>query len=200
MSRTSLLTPEILIQLDDLAGYGVSDAGIAASLGISRATFYEWLKRGARERRRLAQPRAKAKDAEAIYVAFLDTYKKALARLEKNDLVTIGVASKGYWQAAAWRLERRFPETWSSVSRELRELQKQVAELAKVIGGSAGVPAEAGQATGSRGQSGHDVRGVPGGPNGLLPAGAAPESHPGPGADRVPPDHPAVQGPGPGRP
>jgi len=37
------------------------------------------------------------------------------------------------WQAAAWRLERRFPERWGANSREIKDLQKQMAEVQKTL-------------------------------------------------------------------
>lgn len=72
----------------------------AALAGISKQTFYQWLKQGAK--------------AEAgIFRQFSDAVQKAIADAEMNDLRTIKKASRKNWKAAAWRLERRFPSRWA---------------------------------------------------------------------------------------
>jgi hypothetical protein len=70
----------------------------AACAGIHKDTFYEWMKKGARGQ----QP----------YVAFAEAVNKAVAESESRDLATILKAAQSQWQAAAWRLERRFPEKY----------------------------------------------------------------------------------------
>jgi transposase len=74
----------------------------AAFAGIDKTTLYDWLKRGAR---------AKG-SADAVFVGFSHSVQKALSDSEVTDVATIGVAAKENWQAAAWRLERKFPERW----------------------------------------------------------------------------------------
>ncbi|HEY1697967.1 MAG TPA: hypothetical protein VGG39_37665 [Polyangiaceae bacterium] len=70
----------------------------AACAGIHKDTFYEWMKKGARGQ----QP----------YVAFAQAVTRAVAESESRDLATILKAATTQWQAAAWRLERRFPEKY----------------------------------------------------------------------------------------
>lgn len=85
----------------------------AAYAGISKNTLYEWLRRGQREKDRVAKnPRFKIKKAEELFVKFADAVEKALAEAEMRDVVIIGKAAEEQWQAAAWRLERKFPEKW----------------------------------------------------------------------------------------
>lgn len=77
----------------------------ASASGISKNTFYDWLRRGA------------AQD-KGIYRDFSDAVEKALAESEIVDVDRIGKAAKdGQWQAAAWRLERRFPDRWGRSDR-----------------------------------------------------------------------------------
>jgi transposase len=71
----------------------------AAVAGIHKDTLYEWLKRGRREE-------------DGIYHEFVEAIDLALAEAEAKALKTIEDASADHWQAAAWRLERRFPERW----------------------------------------------------------------------------------------
>ena len=90
----------------------------AAYVGISKNTVYDWLRRGAREKERLEKnPRAKPKKSEAPFVEFSDAVEKALAAAEIRDVMIIGKAAETQWQAAAWRLERKFPERWGRKER-----------------------------------------------------------------------------------
>ena len=102
----------------------------AACAGIHKDTFYEWMKKGARGQ----QP----------YVAFAEAVTRAVAESESRDLATVLKASVKYWQAAAWRLERRFPEKYGRFDRVKVEGKVEheggaslVAKLAKLIDGGA---------------------------------------------------------------
>ena len=85
----------------------------AAYAGISKSTLYDWLKRGEREKQRVAKnPRYRIRKSEKIYVDFSDAVEKALAEAEVRDVLLISKAAEEQWQAAAWRLERKFPDRW----------------------------------------------------------------------------------------
>ena len=79
----------------------------AAAAGISKFTFYEWLKRGAAIRGAAKPPRS-----ELPYLAFSNAVERAMAEAEIRDVNIVGAASITQWQAAAWRLERRNPTRW----------------------------------------------------------------------------------------
>jgi transposase len=67
----------------------------AESAGVSKATLYNWLKKGEEETR-------------GNFSDFLDAFKKADAAAAITALKTINVASSdGDWKAAAYLLERR---------------------------------------------------------------------------------------------
>lgn len=81
----------------------------AKAAGISKDTFYKWLQNGRRK---------KGKKYE-IFLAAID---KALAESELSDIARIGQAAKdGNWQAAAWRLERKFPQRWARTEKQKLE-------------------------------------------------------------------------------
>ena len=85
----------------------------AAYAGINKSTLYDWLKRGEREKQRVAQnPRYKIRKSEKPYVEFSNAVEKALAEAEVRDVAIIAKAAEEQWQAAAWRLERKFPDRW----------------------------------------------------------------------------------------
>jgi len=70
----------------------------AALAGINPDTLREWIKKGKR-----GDPR---------YAELAEKITQAIATSEARDLAVIGKAANEYWQAAAWRLERRFSERW----------------------------------------------------------------------------------------
>lgn len=85
----------------------------AAYAGINKSTLYDWLKRGEREKQRLEKnPRYRTLKSEEKFVKFSNAVEKALAESEMRDVLTIGKAAESQWQAAAWRLERKFPARW----------------------------------------------------------------------------------------
>lgn len=116
--RPTKLTPELQEEICKAIRAGNYIETAAAFAGISKNTLYEWMKRGAREKERLAKnPRAKVKKSEAPFVEFSDAVEKALAAAEVRDVMLIGKAAETQWQAAAWRLERKFPERWGRKER-----------------------------------------------------------------------------------
>src|SRR5690554_1753534 len=113
MARPTKLTPKLQDEILKVIRSGNYIETACAYVGINKSTFYDWLKRGAREKDRLAKnPRAKVRKSEKPYVDFSNAVEKALAHAEIRDVAIIGKAAEENWQAAAWRLERKFTERW----------------------------------------------------------------------------------------
>lgn len=151
--RPTKLTPEVLEDVRRLLPTALYLETVGDYLGIGRTSIHRWLKRGAKEKHRLERnSSAKPRKKEAIYLEFWNVYKRALA---EGELYSIGVIRKasttqvnaegevmqqGQWQAAAWQLERRFPDRWGrkdqltmsrSTERELdAELARTLEEIA----------------------------------------------------------------------
>lgn len=122
--RPTLLTPEVIEEVRRILPVCLYLETVASYLGICRETLRQWLKRGQRERNRQRKnPKSKNCLKESIYVEFLDTYKKALAEGEIHDTGVIKKASQESWQAAAWRLERRFPSRWGRKDKAIDDEQ-----------------------------------------------------------------------------
>jgi hypothetical protein len=136
------LTEAVVAEAYRLAGLGVSKECLAALLGIANSTVYEWVRRGAREQRPLRRnPEAQPNPAEELFVRFSEAVKRGIAECQARDLKTIEAASATHWQAAAWRLERRFAETFGQlrfqrhldkVNTLLKDLEKRSNDLDKI--------------------------------------------------------------------
>lgn len=112
--RPTILTPELQDKILEAVRAGAYVETAVKAAGVSKQTFYNWLKRGNREKKRLAKnTRARMRKREAPYVEFVDAIQKTFAEAELRDLVLIGIAAKTQWQAAAWRLERKFPQRYA---------------------------------------------------------------------------------------
>ena len=148
----------------------------AAASGINKATLFRWLREG-------------AKGKNKALSEFNAAVEKALGEAELRDLLIIGKAATGgeviadvtvtkpdgttvrdrklsvpQWQAAAWRLERKFPDRYGITRRIQAEVEREVeallerikealtdVEFAKVlaaIGVREGGPGPAGEAQG----------------------------------------------------
>ena len=98
----------------DLAA-GASRACAAIRAGTSERTLYRWLAQGRRGRK--------------PFVAFMSALKKAEADSEAVAVVAIRDAADKHWQAAAWWLERKFPESWARDAALIRQLLRRIRKL-----------------------------------------------------------------------
>lgn len=97
--RPTKLSDEVekdIIQAIEMGNYMETAAAYA---GISKEVFYKWLRKG-RE-----QTKGRLHD-------FVHSIEKALAASEVHDVLNVSAAASVSWQAAAWRLERKFPDRW----------------------------------------------------------------------------------------
>ena len=92
MGRTTKMTGDVEIKLMQAIKLGATHSMACAYAGISLTTFYAWKSKN-------TQFSDAVKEAEATGAI---TW---LAKIEK-------AASDGSWQAAAWKLERRYPNDY----------------------------------------------------------------------------------------
>jgi hypothetical protein len=97
--RKSKLTKELIQEAANIIKMGIYVETACDYLGIHRSTWYKWLSEG-----------EKAKGG--LKKEFFDTIKKAEAEAQIRNIGIIQQAAKDNWQAAAWYLERRYPERW----------------------------------------------------------------------------------------
>jgi transposase len=131
VARKTKFTTEVEDRLLRALRLGCYVETAAALAGISRDTFYDWIKKGAK--------------GVAPYAAFARKVDQAMAESEARDLAVILKAAEKNWTAAAWRLERRFPDRYGRNDRTRVEAKVEVTtegeglvqKLARLIDGDA---------------------------------------------------------------
>lgn len=100
--RPEKITPEIIKLICEDIARGFSYDRAAVNNGISASTFFRWTRKG-------TQP-----GAEQIYKTLVTEVKEAsdFSEAEALQLVRSAALVDRNWKAAAWFLERRFPESY----------------------------------------------------------------------------------------
>jgi transposase len=94
-------TEEMMKRLEQAIGLGATWDLAAKYTGISHDTLERWRKRGAREK-------------SGVFREVLDRIHAAEGRAVVGWLAKIEMAAgEGDWRAAAWKLERRYPDQYS---------------------------------------------------------------------------------------
>src|SRR5213080_4022208 len=99
VARPTKLTPEIQQRIVTAIRAGNYAEPAARSAGISPATYYRWLERGANEE-------------QGIHREFHDAVRKAEADAEVHAIVLIRKEMERDWRAAIAYVERRYPDRW----------------------------------------------------------------------------------------
>ena len=115
--RPTKLNGESAAKIVEALRLGVPQTTAVTYARISKSTYYRWLKA------------AEGPDAPQEFRDFRDAVAAARAEAEVRAVAIIQNASPKSWQAAAWFLERSFPEHWARKDR-------------REITGSEGVPVE----------------------------------------------------------
>ena len=100
MGPKSKISPELIALIVEHLKEGNYDVVAAQAAGITRQTFYRWIRQGKEEK-------------EGIFFDFYQAVEEAKAAGETELLHTIRKASGRSWTAAAWILERSRPQRWS---------------------------------------------------------------------------------------
>lgn len=139
MPRPSKLTPAVKAALVEAVEGGNYIETAVRACGIGTSTYYRWMEQGEAD---LENGKASA------HRELWEAIKTAEAEAETNALSQIRAAARENWQAAAWYLERKFPDRWGrrerheATSRDDRVRQDRVdaavAELEAMLTGSNG--------------------------------------------------------------
>lgn len=112
------LTEELIEIICDLKAKGMQNKDICAAVGIHEATLYRWLNK----------PSCK------LHRALGEEFKKAEARYKQELLESIretALSKPRYWTAAAWLLERKYPEEFGRP--ETRKTAVEVDDAPKIV-------------------------------------------------------------------
>lgn len=88
----------------------------ASAAGVHRTTLWRWMKEGFRQDRVRKAPDTDENGKPTLKTAaqFCNAVKKAAAAAEVLDLSFITKAARsGNWTAAAWKLERKYPDRYA---------------------------------------------------------------------------------------
>lgn len=99
MGRPTKLTPEVQDRIIQALKAGNYVETAAEYAGIGKTTFYRWMEQGKQASR-------------GIYREFRDAVMRARAEAEARNVAIIQKAAPDDWRAAAWWLERAFPDRW----------------------------------------------------------------------------------------
>ena len=102
------LTYELIEQMAALKADGLSNKDVCRAVGISEQTFYRWTQDPKNKLQRELCERLKKEESQ-FKQALLTTIRSAA--LEKTQ----------HWTAAAWLLERSFPDEYGRVDRRREE-------------------------------------------------------------------------------
>jgi len=113
MASPRKLNPEVHETIVEHVRSGSFVSVAAQQAGISPSTFRTWMERGEMEEARIAEGFDPNPD-EAVFLAFKKDVDSARAEAEIESVKMVRMASRnGTWQAAAWYLERSFPQRWA---------------------------------------------------------------------------------------
>ena len=102
------LTEELIEQMAELKADGFTNRDICRAVGINEATLYRWLN----------------KPSTRLHRALSEALKKAESGYKRTLLTTIREAAtrkNGQWTAAAWLLERKYPDEYAQATRDKGE-------------------------------------------------------------------------------
>ena len=122
--RPTKLTPAVQDRILQAVNVGATYELAAQYGGVAYSTFNNWMARGRAEIERRESPRvaegSKQWDTEQLYVEFVEALKGAEGNAAIKWLALIDKAAVDTWQAAAWKLERRYPEDYGRQVQDLR--------------------------------------------------------------------------------
>jgi transposase len=130
--RVPKLTPEAHRVIVEAVSAGVPQKYAAQRAGVTPQSIRNWLSRGKRE-------------PSGIYFDFLAAMKKAEADAIARNVAIVQKAAVTTWTAAAWWLERRYPDEFGTDRRLLNELRRELKLLADQLAAARGPGGEAGK-------------------------------------------------------
>lgn len=130
--RDSLLTPEVQNAIVALVRAGNFVGTAAQASGIPASSVRVWLKRGRDAIERPSRSEHK-RELDAPYVIFYNVLSRARADARTAMVMTVQVAAKDDWRAAAWYLEKTDPQHFGA-KLEIRLNPQRIRAVAEAEG------------------------------------------------------------------
>jgi hypothetical protein len=127
--RRPELTEDLILKVAEELPLCIYQETLLAYLGISRTSWWRWMKAGGKARKRHARTGEPYADHELLPVLLHETVETASAGRLKRTVAHITAAAGEQWQAAAWLLERTEPELYGVDRERLRKLEQRNKEL-----------------------------------------------------------------------
>jgi len=123
IKRTYKLREQTIVEAANMARAGMTREHTAKALNLSPSTYYRWLE--------LGQNSPEGTLERRLY----DTVSKAEGEaIARNITIIQKAAQDGVWQAAAWFLERRYPNDYARKERLDIQERKNVKYVAEFSG------------------------------------------------------------------
>jgi hypothetical protein len=124
--RSRLLDTRVKERIVKATRAGLSPSSTADYAGIGRSTYFDWLRRGRVASESMAAG-VHVGASELPFLDLLDSIRQIRADIEVETLRVIeNSAKEGQWRAAAWLLERAFPQRWGPSRRREPLAQPEV--------------------------------------------------------------------------
>ena len=132
--RPCKLTPQLIKEFKKVLRNTLFIETACCCVNIDRYSMKRWLKEGKEEYERLAtDEKAVPNKKKQLYLDFFIAYRETLARADEEMGQLMQKHMKTSWQAIAWMRNSRWPERWGSDKKEIKELQKQLADIQKIL-------------------------------------------------------------------
>jgi hypothetical protein len=115
VGRKTVLNAELTDRIAQMLRAGNYVEVACAAVGVNRCTFYDWYARG-------------EEGVPGLYKDFRERVDQARAEGEARNVALVAKAASRTWQAAAWMLERQYPERWGRPSQRQEEPEAEAAD------------------------------------------------------------------------
>jgi transposase len=109
-----LLTEELRSRIERELAQGVRQDAVANRCGVGHRTLRRWIAEGLIKPTRTLKPVEPAREQPPEPPPEPQKLSERIAQAEPGLVgAVVEAAQRGHWQAAAWMLERSFPERWA---------------------------------------------------------------------------------------